>query len=171
MRISVILNQRWGLLTRICRFEMTYPEIPVSLKKARKPRVKKVDTFLPLAIVRSDRIVEIQLPLRTVSEANTHCHWSERAKRKSQQRSLIFATLSPIRDEIKLPCTITFKRYGPKLLDGFDNLPSSFKACVDACAEVLTGKGRGRGDDDPRLTWKAEQEVSKDYGIRITFQF
>ena len=158
---------------------MSCTEIPYNSKvakatkapKPRKPRAKKVETYLPLAIERGDCWISVQLPLRTVSEANTYCHWSERAKRKSQQRSLIFATLNPIRNEIKLPCTITLKRYGPKLLDGFDNLPSSFKACVDACAEVITGKGRGRGDDDPRLTWKAEQEVSSSYGIKIIFEF
>lgn len=151
--------------------EMNCKEKIDKTKKTRKPRVKKVDTFLPLAIERGDCWISVQLPLRTVSEANTYCHWSERAKRKSQQRSLIFATINPIRDEIKLPCTVTLKRYGPKFLDVFENLPCSFKACVDACAEILTGKGRGRGDDDPRITWRAEQEKSQHYGIKITFKF
>jgi hypothetical protein len=52
-----------------------------------------------------------------------------------------------------------------------DNLPMSFKFIVDKIAELLTGKSKGKGDSDPRLTWKYSQEKSKQKVIKILFEF
>lgn len=140
-------------------------------KKPRKPRAKKVETFLPLAIERGESWLSVQLPIRTKSEANNFEHWRVKDKRKKAHNALIGATLNPLRSELRLPCVVTLKRFGPTLLDSFENLPMSFKRIVDFLASILTGKDRGRGDSDPRITWRAEQEKSSAYGIKITFEF
>jgi len=151
-------------LTKTCLFE-------AKPKKPRKPRAKKVDSFLASSLVRAPGRIELTLPIKTLSEANKFEHWQARAKRQKIYLDLIRLAMGPILSEIRLPCVITCKRYGVRLLDAWDNLPMSFKKIVDLVAELLTGKGRGRGDGDPRLSWRYDQEKSKAYGIRITFEF
>ncbi len=137
----------------------------------RKKRAPKIDTFMiPGAEVCLNSIA-VMLPIKAISEANVYQHWTVRADRKRGQKAILHAGLSPYLSMIKLPCCISLHRYGPKLLDAHDNLPASFKSLVDFTAELLTGKGRGRGDSDPRLSWKYSQEKSKDYGVKITFEF
>lgn len=124
-----------------------------------------------MAVEEGECWVSIQLPIRTISEANNYDHWTVKAKRKETNNNLVKLALNPIKHKIQLPCTVTLKRYGHNLLDTFENLPMSFKQIVDCIAEILTGKSRGRGDNDPRITWKADQEKSPDYGVKITFEF
>ncbi len=152
----------------------TYPEhapLKARVPVKKKTRQKKVDTFLPLSIYSGLGTYTFQLPVKAISEANKMEHWTERRDRRRGQKTIIQAALNPYLNSIKLPCVITFKRYGPRLLDVHDNLPMAFKGIVDFVAELLTGKGRGRGDSDPRLSWKYDQEKSKDYGIKIIFEF
>lgn len=161
---------------------MSCPETPGSSKvrkprkskappKPRKPRAKKVETFLPLAIERGECWISIQLPIRTKSEANNFEHWRIKDRRKKQHNAIVLAALNPIKNELRIPCTVVLKRYGTGHLDKFENLPMSFKYIVDCIAFILTGKDRGRGDSDPRIEWRAEQEKSPHYGIKITFEF
>ena len=155
-------------MIKIFRFEDQKTQ---NVKKPRKPRAPKVDTYLPLAIERGECWISIQLPIKTISEANRFEHWKKRADRQRVYLDLIKLTMGPIAPSIKLPCKVTLKRFGLKLLDSHDNLPMSFKRIVDVLAEILTGKGRGKGDNDPRITWKYDQEKSFSYGVKIVFEF
>jgi len=157
-----MLKLRWRQKTRACRFE------PKKLKKKRAP---KVDQFLPRELVATSSSLELRLPIKTVSEANRFEHWKARASRQKAYSAEIVANLAPNINLIKKPCIITLKRYGPKLLDEHDNLRMAFKKIVDIIAQELTGKKRGQGDNDPRLTWRYDQEKSAAYGVRITFEF
>jgi hypothetical protein len=140
-------------------------------KDPKAPKAPRVDTFLPFEVKKGPGWVIIQLPIRTVSEANNFDHWRVKNARKKKNNDLVKLALNPVAPLIKLPCIVTLKRFGKGHLDEFENLPMSFKNIVDCIAEILTGKGRGRGDSDPRIIWRAEQEKSSDYGVRITFVF
>ena len=137
----------------------------------RKPRAKKIDEFLPMELVVSVSTLSIQLPIKTVSEANRFEHWQKRAARQKIYLDLIRLSLAPHASRLVLPCTVTVKRYGPKLMDEHDNLRMAFKKIIDVLAEILTGKKRGQGDNDPRITWKYDQEKSSAYGVKIIFEF
>lgn len=115
--------------------------------------------------------VELTLPIITVSEGNCFEPWQKKHKRHKVQHEIMAKSMLPIRHLIKLPCTITFIRYGPRFLDRHDNLPMAFKFLIDKTAEILTGKGNGKGDNDPRLTWKYDQIKSKIKGVKILFEF
>ena len=121
--------------------------------------------------------VEIEIPIRTVSEANVSEHWTKKHKRKKQQRKICtfyLKSTSRISEKVKLPCCITLTRIAPRSLDIGDNLPMSFKHLRDVIAEILTGDIRpGLADSDDRLTWEYKQEKGKpkQYAVRITFQY
>jgi hypothetical protein len=135
-----------------------------------------------------DKIVEIFIPVITVSEANggrkkkvksvdkngnvlyryQSEHWSEKATRHKRQKTLIHYMLNPHKSKLKLPCRIEFTRYAPKKLDRFDNLPMSLKYILDACCEVITGDLRpGRADDTEEIDVVYKQEISKEYALKI----
>jgi hypothetical protein len=140
--------------------------------KTRAPRAKKLDTFVEQVVIDEPGRLSFTLPIKTISEANKGGeHWTKRYKRQEDQKTIIYYAIRSHIDKLKLPCTVTFKRYGPKLMDAHDNLPACFKRLVDYIAELLTGKTKGRGDSDPRITWKYDQEKCKSYGISIVFEF
>lgn len=116
--------------------------------------------------------VAVSLPIRTVSEANCTEHWQKKHKRHQQQKILVYNALKPYREHFRLPVTITLKRYAPRKLDRHDNLPVSFKYITDAICAMITKNYRpGRADDDERITIYYEQEVRKEYGIKIELKF
>ena len=90
----------------------------------------------------SENSVQLNLPLRTVSEANTFEHWTQAYKRHMHQKMLVTVALKPLKCYIKLPCHIKLIRYAPNSLDEFENLPMSFKYIVDACCAIITGDSR-----------------------------
>lgn len=120
-----------------------------------------------------ERELVVTLPLRTVSEANTRCHWAVRANRAKTQR--LCAALSvrryvqaearricgdPLRIRVLLPVVVTLTRRSPRALDD-DNLRSALKAVRDGVADAL-----GVDDRDPRVTWEYDQ-VRGSYGVDV----
>ncbi len=125
-----------------------------------------------------------ELPLTTVSEANSSEHWTKSSKRHRQQQFFVRAMFHGLKQEIPIPCTITLTRLNCRGLDKFENLPMAFKYIKDEIAlcilpeyrkAYVTRNGKvkqikGHGDEDPRLHWKCAQEKSKTMGIRIEIE-
>ena len=104
-----------------------------------------------------------EVPIKTVSEANSSEHWTVSRKRHRTQQFFIRALFHGLKHSIQLPCKITLTRLNSRLLDEKDNLPMSFKWISDEISECLipekrkfyvkNGKAipiKGRADDDKR---------------------
>lgn len=103
------------------------------------------------------KIVEIELPIKVVSEANRRDHWTVKRKRASNQKIYILTTCKKQIKPLPTDATaiITLTRIGKMKLDT-DNLAISFKAVRDAISYLL------RIDDgDDRLTWLYAQEKAR----------
>ncbi len=125
-----------------------------------------------------------EIPLKTVSEANSSEHWSVSSKRHRQQQFFVRALFHGLKKEIPIPCKITLTRLNSRGLDNFENLPMAFKYIKDEIALCIFPENRkayvqkngkikqikGHGDEDPRLHWKCAQEKSKTMGIRIEIE-
>ncbi len=132
-------------------------------KRKKRTEVKRTAKFEI-----HDKKLSLDLPLRTVSEANCFEHWTKKHKRHKDQQRMVAIFLRPHRDKIKLPCKIMLTRFAPDKLDAFENLPMSFKYVVDAVCAIITGDYRaGRADSDDRISLACNQVQSKEYGIRI----
>lgn len=110
----------------------------------------------------------IDIPLRTISEANraSHEHWRVRAKRAKEQRSLAVTLLKSAFGrgaKVAGRAAVTMTRIAPVALDS-DNLPMSFKHVRDGVADWL-----GINDRDPRIRWQYAQGRGApwQYGVRI----
>jgi hypothetical protein len=124
-----------------------------------------------------------EIPLKTVSEANSSEHWTVSSRRHRQQQFFIRALFHALDKEVPVPCVVTFTRINSRNLDD-DNLVSSMKWIRDEVSQCIfpetrkhyiTKKGilrdvKGRADCDPRITWKYAQEKSKTLGIRIEIE-
>ena len=114
-----------------------------------------------------------ELPILTVSEANSNEHWHKKGKRHTAQQWAIKAEFSSL--IVPLPCMVKLSRISPRVLDIQQNLPMAFKWIVDQLAECIIRnnepnkpyKGAGRYDDDPRIKWDYAQEKGKPQRIRI----
>jgi hypothetical protein len=109
------------------------------------------------------------IPIRLLSEANTHEHWTKTRKRRLKQQNAVAAYLNTFKGKVKLPCIIRLIRIAPRTLD-FDNFVYSMKAIRDACSEILIpGLAKGRADGDARIMWEYVQEKGrvKEYAFRI----
>ena len=116
--------------------------------------------------------VSFTLPLKTLSEANVSEHWSKRASRHKEQKAAVNHAMNLVKSRLRMPCTITCKRYGKRLLDAHDNLPISFKHILDQICVCITGDKRpGRADGHQGFTFRYDQEKSKEYFIKITIDF
>jgi hypothetical protein len=107
----------------------------------------------------------LELPVKTVSEANVSCHRMVRAKRAREQRRMSRGWLGVCgRPLPQLPVTIIIDRFGPKRLDK-DNLQRALKACRDGAADAY-----GIDDADPLITWKYGQNATGpgDYSVQFT---
>lgn len=125
-----------------------------------------------------------ELPLKTISEANSSEHWTKSRQRHKQQQFFIRALFNAEKRPIPIPCEITLTRIAVRMLDCEENLPMAFKWIKDeigAClfpekvvlykqANGKTAKNKGHADSDPRVTWKYAQEKGKIQGIRIEFR-
>ncbi len=144
-------------------------------KTISKPGVSKkthrIQNVLEFGVLKECGRVELTLGLITVSEANCFEPWQKKASRHKDQHRQIALAMLQCKNDITLPCTITFIRYGIKPLDAHDNLPISNKYLADKIAEILTGKTKGKGDCDERLTWRYDQVKSKSKGVKIVFEF
>lgn len=124
------------------------------------------------------------LPLKTVSEANSSEHWTKSSKRHRQQQFFIRQLFNKESTKIELPCTVKMTRTSTRFLDD-DNLRIAFKwirdeisECLipEKCGNFVDKKGKirslkGRADDDTRITWEYSQEKSKVQGIKIEIDF
>ncbi len=141
-------------------------------KKIKASKVKKGRSFVSKHVIIESHRITLTLPIYTASEANSFEKWQiKHARHKTQQAQVRFA-LMPFQGKIPLPCEITLHRIAPRELDLFENLPYSQKWLADACADFLIpGLKPGRADADPRIKFRASQEKSRDYGVKIIFDF
>lgn len=110
-------------------------------------------------------MIDITLPIRTMSEANLREHWAKRASRAKQQRLKCWAELKTVEHGPKLlgRVAITLTRIAPRALDD-DNLRGALKACRDGVADWL-----GVDDRHPCVQWAYAQAKGQpgQYGVRI----
>jgi hypothetical protein len=112
----------------------------------------------------------ITLPIRLISEANSHQHWRLRQKRAKAQRSIVALRLrEPLGSEfrnLRGPVVVTITRVAPRALD-LDNAWSSAKHAIDGVADAF-----GIDDRDPRITWRVEQRrgAPKTYAVEIRIE-
>jgi len=136
--------------------------------KRKKRTVAKITMKSEVSIGK----VEIDLPLKTESEANCFQPWKVKYGRHKHQQQVVALALNPLRGNIKLPCKIMLTRFAPDELDTFDNLPMSFKYIVDAVCAIITGDKRpGQADGDKRITIACDQVKSKEYGVRVQITY
>jgi hypothetical protein len=115
-----------------------------------------------------EKIKEWNLPILTVSEANSSEHWTKKHKRHRIQKGWVSAAMRSESKEIDLPCHIKLTRLAPRILDKDDNLPMAFKFIKDQISdELIPGKAAGLADDDPRLSWSYDQQKSKEKSVKI----
>ena len=110
--------------------------------------------------------VEVDIPIRTVSEANGREHWAVKAKRVKLHRNTAFMVLRmALRGAKPLPATITLTRMSPRLLDD-DNLRQALKATRDGIADLF-----GVDDRSPLIRWEYDQkQASKYHAVRVTVE-
>jgi hypothetical protein len=137
----------------------------VKVRVRRKKRSwAKIDTKFEVL----EGKITIDLPIRTISEANCFEPWQVKHGRHKDQQKVVTMALNPLKENIRLPCKIMLTRFAPDELDAFDNLPMSFKYIVDAICAVITGNYvAGRADGDKRIKIACDQVKSNAYGIRI----
>ncbi len=115
-----------------------------------------------------DRQIIITEPINLANEANSSEGWRAKHARHKAQKKAIFVAMLPVKELVKLPCTLKITRYAPKLLDAHDNLPYSCKWVMDQlCAEITGDLRPGRADNVKGFTFLYAQEKSKIYAIRI----
>ncbi len=120
------------------------------------------------------------IPIRTISEANSHQHWRLRAKRAKAQRGVArlltnhalvasgsYAYAFSLGRKTPFPLVVTLTRIGPRRLDS-DNLAGSMKHVRDGIADALLVDD----GDEARVTWRYEQTKgkAKTFGITVTIE-
>lgn len=151
------------------------PRIDQKTLTPKKTRLKKTNRSWAKLEAKSE-ILEgrllLDIPIRTVSEANSFEPWQKRHGRHKDQQRAVGQALSPLKGNIRLPCRVRLTRFAPNELDAFDNLPMSFKYIVDAICAIITGEYRaGKADSDKRISISCGQEKSVAYGIRIEIEY
>jgi len=93
-------------------------------------------------------MIEFELPIRTVSEANLRGSWRKHAARRKQQRAATALMMRPyLHDLPKKPWTITLTRIAPRMLDS-DNAVGALKHVRDGIADATS-----IDDGDPAHRW------------------
>lgn len=110
-------------------------------------------------------LLAVSLPLVTVSEANAHAHWRQRAGRAKAQRAAVGLVLASSKASLRRwlagrDLVVRLVRVAPRLLDS-DNAAGSTKHVRDSVAEVL-----GVDDRSPRVVWVTDQRKGKT-GVEI----
>lgn len=129
-----------------------------------------------------------ELPIKTVSEANSSEHWTEKSKRHKSQQFIIRHFVNTQIKALSFPCKVTLTRLSMRFLDEGDNLPMAFKWIKDELSESLLAGSennpksyrnkhgklisiKGRHDSDERIKWRYGQEKAKIQGIRIEIEY
>ncbi len=108
-------------------------------------------------------MITLEIPIKTVSEANSREHWRVKNKRKQNQQAAVWFSLQSRSAFLPPPILVTLERIGKRLLDD-DNLASSFKGIRDMVAAFYC-----LDDGDTKaVRWKYSQSIGRDYAIRIT---
>ncbi len=150
-------------------------------KEAKKLRdrlvrqVRKLDELerMPVVVATSETgsgafVLEVELGIHTVSEANTHQHHMKKHRERGDIRPTVAMAMRANANRralrIKPPCVVRLVRIGVKQLDD-DNLRGALKAVRDGVADWL-------GTDDSEragITWQYGQELCKPmgHGVRI----
>lgn len=129
--------------------------------------------------------ITFEVPIRTISEANSSEHWTDSSRRHQGQQLFTRLAYHQNVKELQFPCVIQLTRLAPRGLDCEENLPMAFKwikdelgACMfpDKVATYISKKGivktnKGHADSDPRVKWEYGQEKAKRLGIRIQITF
>jgi len=114
-----------------------------------------------------------QIPVKTVSEANSSEHWVKKANRHKTQKWMVRKAFRDHSINVQLPVEITMTRIAPRMLDSHDNLPCSLKFLADQVASEITGiKQAGRADDCKEITWKYFQKKGKvkQYAVEVKIE-
>lgn len=102
--------------------------------------------------------VEVDIPIRTQSEANLREHWAVKARRVKLHRDTAYMVIrQALKGAKPLPCTVTLTRMSPRLLDD-DNLRQAMKATRDGIADWL-----GVDDRSPLIKWQYDQKQASKY--------
>lgn len=112
-----------------------------------------------------------EIPMRLMSEANTHQHWRKKYERNKRQQKAVRLIWLSKRPSVALPCRVCFTRIGPRMLDS-DNLAYAFKAIRDELASLIRpGLAAGQADgDNSGIEWFYAQEKGLN-GIRIEIEW
>ena len=133
------------------------------LKKKKLP-----DPHLEFGTLILDRQIIITLDVKAANEANHAEPWRKRHARHQIQKKEVFVALLACKEIIKLPCTLRFIRYAPKMLDAHDNLPMSMKwICDQTCAEITGELRPGLADNIEGFKFEYDQVKCKTYGVKI----
>jgi hypothetical protein len=114
--------------------------------------------------------IEVDLPVRIVSEMNGRDHWTKVHKRSKDHHHAVFYTLVPFKKLLGMIAgsderiVVTFTRLGPGHFDS-DNLASGFKFCRDEVAKML-----GINDGDERFDWRYEQVSARMHSARVRIE-
>ena len=127
--------------------------------------------------MRGPPTVRVTLPLKVVNESNgSHGHWSAKARRRAQARSLVRLAL-PMHlrhGPRSWPVLVTLTRIAPSAGLDDDNLRVALKAVRDQVADELGLPS----DRDPRVTWAYEQRrgsrkdmtLVRGYGVEVRIE-
>jgi hypothetical protein len=116
-------------------------------------------------------VLNVDIPVRTVSNAREH-HFAH-ARRVKLERTATFYAWREAGGRPLQPgetARITLTRVGVGQLDEHENLPHSFKGCVDEIAACL---GLPKQDNSPRLSWAYEQRRGgpREYRVLVRVEF
>ncbi|OGT44315.1 MAG: hypothetical protein A3F13_02800 [Gammaproteobacteria bacterium RIFCSPHIGHO2_12_FULL_40_19] len=112
----------------------------------------------------------LTIPMRLMSEANTHQHWRKKYERNKRQTNGVRLVWSSQCPSVAIPCRVCLVRTGPRKLDS-DNLVYAFKAIRDEVGALIRpGLVAGQADADGQgIEWSYGQEIGL-YGIRIEIE-
>ncbi len=118
-------------------------------------------------------LLEFEVPIQTVSEANRRDHWATRAKRARRQRMsawqcTIYAAhrWGVVLDICRaVRATVTLTRFSSRRLDD-DNMRAAMKAVRDGIADALHVDD---GSDD--VIWRYAQGAGKRRGTYVTIEY
>lgn len=154
--------------------KMGKPRIgPYSKKELQRTRkeMARDETFGQWTLVGVGSTSEtFGLPCRLVNGQNVREHWSEKSARAKMQRQLardstylacVNARLLALNGK---PLSVTITRIGKRRMDKDGN--------VSACKHIQDGVADGLNIDDGSelVTWEYEQELAKEFGVRVTIK-
>lgn len=107
----------------------------------------------------------IEIPLKTISEANARDHWSKKAKRVRHHRSTAHLLTKRVARATALPVVVTLTRVSPSSGLDDDNLRSALKAVRDGIADAY-----GVDDRDPGIAWRYAQRRGTAYAVQVEIE-